>query len=69
MDKLFEIGEIGQLRDIPSDLAFLTDENILLKQRISKSKIEKTFLVLSIVVLIIYIIRCEIQKNDNPLNY
>ena len=32
MDKLLEIGEIGLLRDIPSDLAFLTNENKLLKQ-------------------------------------
>ena len=68
MDKFFEIGEIGQLRDIPSDLSLLTNENIVLKQRINKSNIEKTLLVLSIVILILLILRYEIQKNDDRLN-
>lgn len=64
MDKLLEIGEIGLLRDIPSDLTFLTNENKLLKQNIGKLKFEKRILVCGIVVLVIYIIWSEIKKRD-----
>jgi hypothetical protein len=64
MDKLLEIGEIGLLRDIPSDLAFLTNENKLLKQGIGKLKFEKQILICSIVALVLYIIWCEFRKRD-----
>ena len=64
MDKLLEIGEIGLVRDIPSDLTFLTNENKLLKQSIGKLKFVKGILVCSIVVLVVYIIWSEIKKSD-----
>jgi hypothetical protein len=64
MDKLFEIGEIGPLRDIPSELTFLTNENGILKQRNSKLKFEKQILICSIVLLVIYIIWSEIKDRD-----
>jgi hypothetical protein len=64
MDKLLEIGEIGLLRDIPSELTFLTNNNNLLKQRNCKLKFEKRILIFSVVVLVIYIIWREI-KNRN----
>lgn len=68
MNKLLEIGEIGLLRDIPSDLIFLTNENKLLKQSIGKLKFVKRILVCSIVALVVYIIWSEIKKNDKHIN-
>jgi len=68
MDKLLEIGEIGLLRDIPSELTFMTNENNLLKQRNCKLKFEKQILVCSIVLLIIYIIWREIKNRDEHLD-
>jgi len=68
MDKLLEIGEIGLLRDIPSDLIFLTNENKLLKQSIGKLKFVKGILVCSIVALVVYIIWSEIKKSDKHIN-
>jgi hypothetical protein len=68
MDKLLEIGEIGLLRDIPSDLAFLTNENKLLKQGIGKLKFEKQILICSIVALVLYIIWCEFRKRDEHVD-
>lgn len=64
MDRLLEIGEIGLLRDFPSDMTFLTNENKLLKQNNGKLKFEKQILVCSIVLLVIYIIWREIKKSD-----
>jgi hypothetical protein len=68
MDKLLEIGEIGPLRDIPSDLTFLTNENKFYKQRIGKLKFEKRILICGIVILVIYIIWSEIKKSEEKLN-
>ena len=64
MDKLLEIGEIGLLRDIPSDLIFLTNENKFYKQSIVNLKFEKRILICDIVVLVIYIIWSEIKKSE-----
>jgi hypothetical protein len=64
MYKLLEIGEIGPLRDIPSELTFITTENKLLKQSIDKLKFEKTLLAWCIFALVFYIIWHEI-KNRN----
>jgi len=63
MEKLLEIGEIGLLRDIPSEMTFLTNENKLLKQSIGKVKFEKRILICGIVVLVLYIIWCEIKDR------
>jgi hypothetical protein len=68
MDKLLEIGEIGLLRDIPSDLTFLTKENNLLKQSNSKLKFEKQILVCGIIALMIYIIWREIKDSDEHVD-
>ena len=68
MDKLLEIGEIGILRDIPSELTIMTNENKLLKQNISKVKFENRILVFSIVVLVLFIIWSEIKKSDEKVN-
>ena len=68
MDKLLEIGEIGLLRDIPSELTFMTNENILLKQSIGKVKFEKWILVISIIVLVSYIIWSEIKNRDERVD-
>jgi hypothetical protein len=68
MDKLLEIGEIGLLRDIPSDLTFLTNENKLLKHTNNKLKIEKRFLLCGIVILVLYFIWSEIKKSKEKLN-
>ena len=35
MNDLFEIGELGVLRDIPAELSSKTEENIFLKTQIS----------------------------------
>jgi hypothetical protein len=69
MDKLLEIGEIGLLRDIPSDLTFLANENKLHKQSIGKLKFEKRILICGVVVLIIYIIWSEIKKSEEKPNF
>ena len=68
MDKLLEIGEIGLLRDIPSDLTFLTNDNTLLKHTNNKLKIEKRLLLCGIVVLVLYFIWSEIKKSEEKLN-
>lgn len=68
MDKLFEIGEIGPLRDIPSEMTFMTNENNLLKQSNNKLKFEKQILIYSIVLLVIYIIWSEIKDRDENVN-
>ena len=38
MNDLFEIGELGFLRDIPAELSSMTKENIFLKTQISGYK-------------------------------
>ena len=68
MNKLLEIGEIGLLRNIPSELTFLTKENNLLKQSNSKLKFEKQILVWGIVALMIYIIWREIKDSDEHVD-
>jgi hypothetical protein len=62
MIKLLEIGELGVLRDIPSNLTILNKENSLLKQSISKMNFEKQMLVMGIVVLVIYILWVKIKE-------
>ena len=68
MDKLFEIGEIGLLRDIPSEMTFLTNENKSIKQSIGKLKFEKQILICSIIALVLYIIWCEFRKRDEHVD-
>lgn len=68
MDKLLEIGEIGLLRDVPSELFSLTNDNKLLRQNIDKVKFEKGILVSCLVVLILYIIWREIKTRDEHLD-
>ena len=68
MDKLFEIGEIGLLRDIPSEMTFMTNENKLLKQSVSNMKFEKQILICSIVALVLYIIWCEFRIRDEHVD-
>jgi hypothetical protein len=64
MKKLLEIGEIGLLRDIPSELTIMTNENNLLKQNNSKLRFEKRILIFSMVALVLYIIWSGIKKKD-----
>jgi hypothetical protein len=68
MNKILEISEIGLLRDIPSELTLMTNENKLLKQSVSKLKFEKQILICSIAALILYIIWCEFRKRDENVN-
>ena len=68
MNKLLEIGEIGLLQDIPSELTFMTTENKLLKQDVCKLKFEKQILICSIVVLVLYIIWREFKKRDEHVD-
>jgi hypothetical protein len=68
MDKLLEIGEIGLLRDIPSEITFMTNENKLLKQSIGKLNFEKRILICSIVALVLYIIWCEYRKSEKHVD-
>jgi len=68
MDKLLEIGEIGLLRDFPSELTFLTKENIVLKQSTDKLKFQIKVLVFSIVVLVLYVVWSEIKKSEEKFN-
>jgi hypothetical protein len=67
MEKLLEIGEIGLLRDIPSELNFMTSENNLLRQNLNKVKLENKILVCSIVVLVIIIIWSEIKQSNEEV--
>ena len=67
MDKLLEIGEIGLLRDIPSELTFMTNENKLLRQNLNMVKIQNGILVCSVVVLVLFIIWTEIKKSDEEV--
>jgi hypothetical protein len=48
MNRLFEIGEIGLLQDIPAELTFMTNENKLLIQKNDKLRFEKSILIFSI---------------------
>ena len=64
MDRLLEIGEIGLIRDIPSELTCMTSEINLLKQNNNKLKFEKRILIFSMVVLVLYIVWSEIKKSD-----
>ena len=68
MNKLLEIGEIGLLQDIPSELTFMTTENKLLKQNVCKLKFEKQILICSIVALVLYIIWYEYRKRDEHVD-
>ena len=68
MNKLFEIGEIGLLQDIPAELTYMTNENNLLKQKNDKLGFEKSILIFSIVVLVLYIIWSEIEKSDENID-
>ena len=68
MNKLLEIGEIGLLQDIPSELTFMTTENKLLKQNFCKLKFEKQILICSIIALVLYIIWCEFRKRDEHVD-
>ena len=68
MDKFFEIGEIGLLQDIPSEMTFMTNENKLLKQGIGKLRFEKRILICSIVALVLYIIWYEYRKRDEHVD-
>lgn len=68
MDRLFEIGEIGPLRDIPSEMTFMTNENKLLRQSVSKFKFEKQILICSMVALVLYIIWREFRDRDKQVD-
>jgi hypothetical protein len=68
MDRLLEIGEIGLLRDVPSELTIMTKENNLLKQSNGKLKFEKQILICSLVALVLYIIWCEFRKRDEHVD-
>jgi hypothetical protein len=68
MNKLLEMGEIGLLRDIPSEMTFMTNDNKILKQSIGKLKFEKRILICSIIVLVLYIIWSEIKNRDEHVD-
>ena len=63
MDKLLEIGEIGPLHDIPSELTFLIKENKVLRLSTDKLKFQKRVLVISIILLVCVIIWVEIKPR------
>jgi hypothetical protein len=64
MNQLLEMGEIGLLRDIPSELTIMANENNLLKQNNSKLRFEKRILIFCMVGLVLYIIWSEIKRKD-----
>ena len=68
MDKLLEIGEIGPLHDIPSELTFLIKENKVLRLSTDKLKFQIKVLVFSIVVLVLYVVWSEIKKSEEKFN-
>ena len=55
-DQLLELGEIGILRDIPSEMNSLTDQNIILKQDIAKLKSSNRILIIILGVVSAYLI-------------
>jgi hypothetical protein len=58
------MGEIGLLRDIPSELTIMANENNLLKQNNSKLRFEKRILIFCMVGLVLFIIWSEIKRKD-----
>ncbi len=57
MDKLLEIGDFGIVRDIPSEMNILTNQNIILKQDNVKLKSNNRvliFILVGVTAIIIY---------------
>ena len=56
IDQLLELGEIGILRDIPSELSQLTNENGFLMQENAKLKSRNRILLIILVGVSVYIV-------------
>ena len=64
MDKLFEIGELGVIRDIPAELTQLETANRSLTIALRKNKDLVVFLGICMAGLVIYIVIME--STDKP---
>lgn len=65
MNKIFEVGDLGPIMDIPEELIKLTNDNQLLKAKNSKQKTAIIILVAVIIGGVIYTQKNKtITKNE-----
>jgi len=63
-DKLFELGEIGVLQDIPQEMISLANDNNVLKQENTLIKTRNRILIILLVGLTTYLIYRHFNKKQ-----
>ena len=73
MDNLFEIGDLGVLRDIPAELTQLQSANNVLRtqlhRQINISNVLKVCLIATIVIIVIKATPLNKRRNDADIDF